>query len=224
MIKQNPILHLTVLLVFLLGFAGVAKGQANLDRERDAPSETDLRYKDYRKVTEPVSRSMERYEEFSETVFAPVMEAQLRSMGPTGKPEIPHSLRSQLIRELKQVHSAVQLAVDQSKSYTRFKRDEAECRLWIEVIQFYLDGMSALTEEMSRNDVTSGEFAIMTMNQLPTALFGVGSVHAVVLPCFVQKGKYIQPLFPFLKEKADELRGLTPSEPGVEPAGRPGGE
>lgn len=184
--------------------------QNDRQQERDQPTESKLRYADHRNTTAPLSKAMEGFEDYWTSVYEPAMEKQRSSNDPKTMFEIPQPVRMELVAVMNHVHGVAQIVLRQSSSYSRFKRDDAQCRVWIDVMQYYVDGIGALAKEMGRSDLSSGAFANMAMGQLTTAMWGLGSMHAAVLPCFLEKGKYIQPIMPAVRDKYEEIHGTKP--------------
>lgn len=196
-------------LVILLFSANAATAQNDRRPDRDKPTEINIRYDDHKNVTEPLMKAMKGLEEYWETVYEPAMEKQ-RSSGGTAMFEIPHSVRMELVEVMNRVQGVAQGVLRQSVSYSKFKRDDSQCRAWVDVMQYYVSGLGALAQEMSRTDLSSGAFANMAMGQLTAAMWGLTAVNPAVLPCFLEKGKYIQPITPFVRDKYEEIHGTKP--------------
>ncbi len=182
-------------------------------------SEIVLRHEDHRNVVDPVNKSIARNRDFMMDVFLPAINQQYQAnANVAAKLEIPQPLRSQMLGELSHMHNAAQRALNKSESYSRFKHDKAECKFWVEVMRYYVEGLGGLIEEMGKADLPSSAFAGMAMNQVSTAVLGIASLHPAVMPCFLEKGSYGQALTPMIREKAEELRGSKPqaASPGAQ--------
>ncbi len=209
MFKPYPKIYRAAVLAGLLCLSSGSTAQT--DRDPGTLTEADLRYADHRAVLAPFNDVFEQHGEFIQTEFKEQQEEQRRSATSLeAMIAVPQSLRSPMVRNLKNMHDRAEIVLQRSASYSRFKRDDGECRLWISVMEHYVEQLRALAEEMGKSDLPDSAFAGMVMNQVTTASLVMSQLGPAVLPCFVEKGKYIQPLIPMIREKADELRGLKP--------------
>ncbi len=120
--------------------------------------------------------------------------------------EIPQSLRSQTLAELRHMHEAAHRARMKSRSYSRFMRDDSECRYWVDAIQYYVDGWVLCWKNWEKRIFHPLQLAGMTMNRVDSQHRNCIAAPRVV-PCFLDKGAYFQPIIPTIREKAEALRG-----------------